>query len=80
MKPASGHVLVLETHGAFYPNLSAHHLNQLCRDRQPQSGAAILASSGTVCLRERLKDNFLLFGRDSDPGIPDGEVQKHLVI
>src|SRR5687768_15363532 len=80
MKRASREALVCEIDWAFYPYLAIHHLNQLRRNRQPQSGAAILASSGAISLRERFKDYLLLFGCDSDPGIPDAEVQKDIVI
>src|SRR5690349_9416053 len=60
---------------ALYPNPPLHHVDQARADGQPQPGASVLARDGSVSLGKRLKDCMLLFGRDADAGVPDGEME-----
>ena len=60
------------------PDPAAHHLDQMRRDRQPQSGAAVAAGRRRVGLHERPEDLPLLVLRDADAGVGDGEAQRRL--
>src|SRR3954470_16901828 len=64
---------------AIEPDLPAHQLNQAAADRQPQTGATVLPSRGCVCLREGLEQLRGLLARQADTGVPDRELQLHLV-
>ena len=58
-------------------NRAAHQLDQLPRDREPQTGAPKLAGDAAVGLREGLKQAFSRLRRDADPRVGDGEAQSH---
>ena len=62
-EPKAGPLPIL----AFHVKLSVHQLNQLPSDRQPQSGASILAGHGVISLHEGLKNALqsLLFNADA---------------
>ena len=59
----------------FDPDLPVHQLHQLARYCQTQSGAAIVAGSRGIRLSEWAKDPLLVFRRDADSGIGNGERQ-----
>src|SRR6185295_18414225 len=58
-----------------HPDLASHEWDQLFRDCQSQSGAAILARSRAIRLRERLKQSSLRFRGDTDTGVLNLETQ-----
>ncbi len=53
--------------------LASEEPRKLPRDRQPQTCAALFAMGRTVSLSERLEDELLLIGRNSDARVGDGE-------
>ena len=55
-----------------------HHLNQLLRDGQSQSGATILAGSRSVCLRERLEQISLRIFADANARIDHAETNEDI--
>ena len=59
---------------------AAHQLDQLRADRQAQPGAAVGARGRAVGLGEGLEDDALLFRRDADAGVADGEMQQDVVV
>ncbi len=65
------------TQFTFDPNASIHHTDQPRANCQSESGAAVYARHGTVGLGKRFEDFALFVGRDSNPGILDGEMQAH---
>ena len=68
------------THGALCPDTSVHQTHQFGRNRQPEAGTAVLACGRSVPLLESLKHFVELMSRNTDAGIPHGEVQANLVI
>ena len=57
-------------------DLSAHHFNQLFRDREPEAGAAILSRRRAVSLGKRLEQRLCFFGGDADPRIGHQDFQR----
>ena len=55
--------------GADDGDLAAQQARDFAADRQPETGAAVLATRAAVGLLERLEDDPLLGGRDTDPGV-----------
>src|SRR5690606_21260838 len=51
--------------GALQPDLAAEQRGELARDRQAETGAAVLAAGAGVRLLKRLEDETLLLRRDS---------------
>ena len=64
---------------ALDPDAAAHHTGQPRGDRQAQPRAAEPARHGAIGLGEGLEDGRLLFRRDADAGVADGEVQDGLL-
>jgi hypothetical protein len=54
---------------AFHADFAAHHLRQVARDRQPETGAAELAGGRHIGLLEGLEQAWNLVSRDADAGI-----------
>ena len=52
---------------------AAQQARQFARDRKAKAGAAIFAADRAIGLAEGLEDALLLFLRDADAGIGDGE-------
>src|SRR5581483_12055109 len=57
---------------------AAHEPDEALRDREPQSGAAVLARHRRVGLREFLEDRAELLRLDADAGIADDEANATL--
>src|SRR5437764_14235793 len=55
------------------PDLAAQQPSELATDRQPQTCAAERAARRGIRLLEGLEDQFVLFPRDADAGVGDGE-------
>src|SRR5712692_7637827 len=58
------------THFALHPQPAAVELDELSRQREPETGALALAR-GVAHLAELLEDRLLVLGRDADPGVGD---------
>jgi hypothetical protein len=61
---------------AFDPDLTVHHFYEVRADRQSQARAAVTPGRGGVNLSEGIENPLLIFGRDADPGVSDGELEK----
>ena len=57
------------------PDPTAHHPDQLRRDRQPETGAAIFASCRYIDLRERFEQDFGLSFGNANPGVSNTKMQ-----
>src|SRR5262245_58220832 len=57
-------------------DLAAHQVDQPLRDRQPETGPAVLARRRAVGLPEWLKEQGLHARLDADPGVGDAERDK----
>src|SRR5580704_3173979 len=55
-------------HLALHPNAASHHFHQPRADGQTKTGASVFTGSGPIGLPERLKNESLTFGRNSDAG------------
>ena len=62
-------------HLTLHPEVSSHHLDQLRRDGQPESRAAIGAGGGTIGLDKGRKDTLLLLRGNANPSVNDRKVQ-----
>src|SRR5207249_2367603 len=58
---------------AFDHDFALHEFYQRGDNRQAQTGPAVISGGRDIRLLEWMKDLFLLFGRDSDSAILDGE-------
>src|ERR1044071_7325369 len=65
---------------AFQPNAATHHLDQAVRDGETQSGAAVFARHRAIRLPERLENNLLLVGFDSDTRVAYLEFRQQAAI
>src|SRR5262249_58893573 len=63
------------TQFALRAELAAHHLRQPLRNCQSQSRAVLPPSERAVHLHERREDAFEFFGRNSNAGVENLEVQ-----
>ena len=59
------------TLAALDPDRSAHELDELAADREPQPRAAVAPRRRAVGLREAFEDQRLAAGRDADAGVAD---------
>src|SRR5208283_3879217 len=57
------------------PNLTAEQAREFAADGESETGAAVLAAHAAVGLLERLENDLLLVGRNTDSGIADRERQ-----
>ena len=64
---------------AFRPDASAHELDQIFGDRQPESGTTVFARGGGIGLVEGLEQALALLGRHADTGVLHPKMQFHAV-
>ena len=64
---------------ALEPDATAHQLDQLCRDRQPQAGAAVAPRRRAVGLRKCLEDRNVFVRRDAEARVGHAKVQHEAV-
>jgi hypothetical protein len=64
---------------ALDPELAAHQLHQPARDGETEPRAPVAASGGAIGLRERVEDQPLRVGGDSDAGVAHGDVQNDAI-
>ncbi|KAH3665686.1 hypothetical protein OGAPHI_003874 [Ogataea philodendri] len=61
------------------PDLSAHEMDQLLRNRQSQTSTTELTRGGTISLAERVENHTQLVFLDTNTGVAHTELQKQLV-